>query len=128
MKIVFPGGKKVDALYKGLTIHTDQPKKDGGDGSAPTPFDLFLTSMGTCAGFFVLDFCQSRKLPTKDIKLALNTEKNQETHMITKIMVNIELPPDFPAKYKAAVIKSAELCAVARHLHNPPAIVVSIGK
>jgi len=74
MEIIFPGGKKVDALYKGLTIHTDQPKQYGGDGSAPTPFDLFLTAIGTCAGFYILDFCQSRQIPTKDIKLSLNTE------------------------------------------------------
>jgi putative redox protein len=47
MEISFPGGQKVDAQYSGFTIHTDQPVEDGGDGSAPTPFSLFLASLGT---------------------------------------------------------------------------------
>ena len=51
MEISFPGGQKVDAQYRGLTIKTDQPVEDGGDESAPTPFSLFLASLGTCAGY-----------------------------------------------------------------------------
>ncbi|MDA8242639.1 MAG: osmotically inducible protein OsmC, partial [Elusimicrobia bacterium] len=56
MEITFPGGKKVNALWHGFEIATDQPKSSGGDNSAPAPFDLFLASLGTCAGIFVLGF------------------------------------------------------------------------
>ena len=120
MEIVFPEGKKVDAFYKDHTIKTDQPKSSGGGGSAPAPFDLFIASIGTCAGIYVLSFCQERNIPTDKIKLILKTEKNEETKMITKIRIEIKLPSDFPEKYKKAVVKSAELCAVTKHIHNPP--------
>jgi len=50
MEITFPGGKKVNSTYKGFTVETDQPKDEGGDGSAPEPYDLFLSSIGTCTG------------------------------------------------------------------------------
>ena len=58
--ITFPGGKRVDAQVGPYLIQTDQPKDEGGDGTAPEPFMLFLASIGTCAGIYVLGFCQSR--------------------------------------------------------------------
>ncbi len=62
MEIVFPGNKKVNARYRGFTIETDQAREEGGDGSAPEPFDLFLSSMGTCAGIYVVYFVRKETL------------------------------------------------------------------
>ncbi|MBN1899404.1 MAG: OsmC family protein [Spirochaetes bacterium] len=120
MEITFPGGKKVDALYKGFTIKTDQSREAGGENSAPAPFDLFLASIGTCAGIYVLGFCQKRNISTDGLKISLNTNRDEGTHMIDKIKMNIHLPAGFPEKYREAVILSAELCSVKRHMENPP--------
>ncbi|NQT85016.1 OsmC family protein [bacterium] len=124
MEIVFPGGKKVDALYKGFTIKTDQAPYAGGDGSAPAPFDLFLVSIGTCAGVYVLSFCQKRDIPTDRVKLILKTEKDRKKRMLSRIEIEIQLPEGFPEKYREAVIRSAELCAVTKHMYDPPRIDV----
>ena len=121
MEIVFRGGKRVNAMYKGFTIRTDQPEHSGGDNSAPSPFDLFLASIGTCAGIYILSFCQARDIPTRGLKLIQRTQRNSETRMIEKIIIEIQLPPGFPEKYRRTVIHSAELCAVKKHIHNPPA-------
>ena len=120
MVISFPGGARVDAEYGGMVIKTDQPPSGGGNGSAPTPFALFLASMGTCAGIYVLSFCQQRGLPTEDIRIRQSMEMNPVTHMVSQVNLDIDLPAGFPEKYKAALIKSAQLCAVKRHLENPP--------
>jgi putative redox protein len=120
MVISFPGGARVDAEYGGMVIKTDQPPSDGGEGSAPTPFALFLASMGTCAGIYVLSFCQQRGLPTEDIRIRQSMEMDPTTHMISQVNLDIDLPAGFPAKYQSALIKSAQLCAVKRHLENPP--------
>ena len=128
MKISFPGGKKVNAEYKDFTIKTDQPRYAEGEGTAPEPFSLFIASIGTCTGVYVLSFCQKRKIPTDDIELILKMDKNKETHMIEKINIEIQVPEDFPDNYKNAVIKSAELCSVKKHLEKPPRINVSIKK
>ena len=124
MEIYFDGNKKVNANYKGFTIKTDQPVKAGGDNTAPAPFDLFLASMGTCAGIYVKLFCDQRQIPTDNIKLIQTTEFNNETHLIGKVKIDIKLPADFPEKYKNAVINAANLCTVKKHLFNPPAIEV----
>ena len=124
MMVTLPGGKKVNAAYKGYTIQTDQPEKSGGDGTAPSPFDLFLASIGTCAGFYVLRFCQERDISTDNINVVLKTERNPETGMIGKIVIDINLPDDFPKKYSKAVIAAADHCAVKKHVLNAPAFDV----
>jgi len=125
MEITFPGGARVDAGFNGLTIKTDQPVQGGGTGSAPTPFATFLASIGTCAGIYVLGFCRQRGLPTEGLKLVQRMEVDRSTGMVSKIALDIQLPPGFPDKYKAAVIKSAEQCAVKKHLEHPPVFEVT---
>jgi len=120
MEVVFPGGKKVDAKYNGFTIKTDQPRMGGGDGSAPAPFDLFLASIGTCAGIYVLGFCQQRGISTEGIKIVQSMEIDPFKRQIGKINLEIQVPETFPAQYKDAVIRSAELCAVKKHMQDPP--------
>ncbi|MBI5960172.1 MAG: OsmC family protein [Chloroflexi bacterium] len=114
MQIVFPGQMRVDALVDDLVITTNQ------DGSAPSPFMLFLASMGTCAGVYVLGFCKQRGLSTEGIRIVQHTRSNPLTHMVENVEIDIQLPLDFPEQYKSAVIRSAELCAVKKHLENPP--------
>jgi putative redox protein len=120
MVIDFPGGAKVDAHFGGFTIHTDQPPMGGGDGSAPTPFAVFLASIGTCAGIYVLGFCKQRGLPTEGIRIVQRMYNDPFSGMIGKIDLEIQVPPSFPEKYRPSLVRSAELCAVKKHFENPP--------
>ncbi len=120
MVIDFPGGAKVDAHFNGFTVHTDQPAMGGGDNSAPAPFSVFLASIGTCAGIYVLGFCQQRGLPTEGIQIVQRVHSNPFTRMVDKVDLEIQVPPSFPERYKDALIKTANLCAVKKHLENPP--------
>jgi ribosomal protein S12 methylthiotransferase accessory factor len=123
--ITFGGNKKVDAHYRGFTIHSDQSSTSGGENTAPSPFELFLASIGMCTGFYVLAFCQSRSISTDNIKIIQAVIRNDATHMVEKVMIDINLPPDFPEKYKAAVIKTAQSCSVKKFLDSPPEIQIS---
>ncbi|NIM19198.1 MAG: osmotically inducible protein OsmC [Candidatus Latescibacteria bacterium] len=118
--VSYAGGRKVDATFNGFTVCTDQPKKDGGDETAPEPFQYFLASIGTCAGYYVLDFCLERKIPAEGIQLILRTERNEEIRMTSKITIEIQLPGFFPEKYKKAVVRAAELCSVKKHIQRAP--------
>ncbi len=120
MKITFPSGKKVNAEFDGFTHKTDQSPISGGEGSAPEPFSLFLSSIGTCAGIYVLGFCQQRGIDTNGMEIVQSMNFNPFSGLIDKINLNIILPEGFPEKYKKAVINSANLCAVKKHLENPP--------
>ncbi|MFB0566270.1 MAG: OsmC family protein [Candidatus Aminicenantaceae bacterium] len=121
IEVHFPGGLRVDAKYKDFIIKTDQPVYAGGEGSAPAPFDLFLASVATCSGLYVLSFCRNRGIPTENASLVMKTEKSLETKMVDKISIEIKLPSEFPEKYKNAVIKAVDGCTVKAHLKRPPA-------
>jgi putative redox protein len=112
----FPGGSRVDAHFGKFIVPTDQPPA----ASAPTPFDLFLSSIATCAGIYVLGFCQQRGLSTEGIQIIQRIHHDPLNGMIDEIDLNIIVPSTFPEKYHASLIRSAELCKVKKHLEKPP--------
>ncbi|MBN1631826.1 MAG: OsmC family protein [Thermoleophilia bacterium] len=120
MEVYFPGNKRVHARYKGFVIETDQAVDVGGDESAPAPFDLFIASLGTCVGIYVLRFLEERGLSTEGAGISLSLEEDLEAKLVRKISLQIKLPPDFPPKYIKAITRTAKMCAVKRHLENPP--------
>ncbi len=116
MLIDFPGGSRVDAHFGNFTVPTDQPPT----GSAPSPFEVFLSSIGTCAGIYVLGFCQQRGLPTDGIQIVQRIHANRMNGMVEEIDLEILVPSTFPEKYRDSLIRSAELCKVKKHLEKPP--------
>ena len=116
MMIDFPGGARVDAHFGPFTVKTDQPPA----ATAPTPFATFLASIGTCAGIYVLGFCQQRGLPTEGIRIIQRMHTDPFSGMVGKIELEIQTPPTFPERYLPALVKSAELCAVKKHFERPP--------
>jgi ribosomal protein S12 methylthiotransferase accessory factor len=120
MMIDFPGGDRVDAHFEPYTVMTDQPNKSGEPGSAPAPFSLFLASIATCAGIYVLGFCRQRNLPTEGMRIIQRSHRNSQTGMVESVDLEIQTPPDFPEKYLPSLVRSAELCAVKKHLEKPP--------
>jgi putative redox protein len=116
ISIDFSGGSKVDAHFGRFTVNTDQPPAS----SAPSPFELFLASIGTCAGYYVLSFCQQRGLPTEGLRIIERVNHDPATGLVDKIDLEIQAPPGFPEKYLPSLIHSAELCAVKKHLEHPP--------
>jgi putative redox protein len=120
MLIDFPGGLKVDAHFRGHTVETDQPPAD----SAPMPFELFLASIGTCAGIYVLGFCKQRRPAHRGHPHHSAQPRQPATGLMDNIELEIQVPPTFPEQYHAALIRSAELCKVKKTLEHPPTFEV----
>jgi len=125
MEITFPGGVAVDASFKGFAVHTDQAAPLGA-GSGPQPFDLFLASIGTCAGFYAVRFCQERQIDTSGLRLRLATEKDPATNRLGLVRIAIELPAGFPEKYHAAIVRATEQCSVKRAIATPPRFATEV--
>jgi len=121
MIIDFPGGAQVDAHFGSYTVKTDQPPMGGGTGSAPTPFAVFLASVGACAGIYVLGFCNQRGLSTDGIRIVQRMFSDPVNYgMLNKIQLEIQVPATFPEKYRNALVRSAEQCAIKKHFEQPP--------
>ncbi len=126
--ITFPGNKKVNAEVNGMLIPTDQPISQGGDGTAPSPFMHFLASIGTCAGIYVLSFCRERGIPTEKITLTqrmIHAPGPDGKMGLATVAIDINVPPDFPDKYRNALVKVAEQCAVKKAIANPPVFEIA---
>jgi len=126
LEVSFPGGKRVDVRIRDFEIATDQPVKAGGEASAPQPFDLFLASMAACAGFYALNFCQSRTLSTAGLGLSLLWERDEKQPLRADARLRLTLPPGFPPKYRDGIVRAMQLCAVKKHIQNPPEFTVEV--
>lgn len=120
LKVVFGDKYKIDVEYKGYVVKTDQPVRDGGDATAPSPFDLFLASLAACAGFYAVAFCRERQIPTESLGVTMTTERGEVSKMIDKVTITIDLPSGFPAKYRFALVKAVEHCTVKAHIQRAP--------
>lgn len=125
IEITLDGGKVVTAHINGKTIQTDQSVRNGGGGTAPEPFELFLASIGTCAGIYVKSFCDQRGIAAEGNRIIQSVEFDPDKRVPSRFRLNIELPADFPEKYRAAVINAAELCLVKKTINNSPQFEVT---
>jgi putative redox protein len=128
IEVTFPGGKRVDAQVGAYVIRTDQPVELGGSGGAVAPFDLFLASLATCAGIYVLGFCQARSLPTDGIALSQHVDVDAATKLPTHIRLELRLPATFPERYRTAIVRAAEGCKVKKTIAAAPVIDVVVAQ
>jgi ribosomal protein S12 methylthiotransferase accessory factor len=126
LRVEFPGRKRVHVRIRDHEIGTDQSVKAGGEASAPEPFDLFLASIGACAGVYALNFCQSRGLPTDGLGLTMDWERDPAAPLRARVRYRLRLPPGFPARYRPGILRAIDLCAVKKHILNPPEFVTEI--
>lgn len=124
--VSFPGGVAVDATYKGHTIRTDQPVDSGGGDAAMSPSDLFFASIAACMGFYALRFCQSRSLATEGLSLTLEPIRDEEAKRVSLVRVELVLPSAFPEKYRPAIERAVDHCAVKKQILEPPAFEVQL--
>jgi ribosomal protein S12 methylthiotransferase accessory factor len=122
--VTLPGGKRVDTQIGKHVIRTDQPVEGGGEDSAPAPFDLFLASIGTCAGIYVAGFCQKRGLPTEGLRIVQRNVVDGETGVLARVELDVLVPPGFPEKYLEALVRVADQCKVKKAIQAQPAFAV----
>lgn len=126
-EVSFPGGVAVEATFRGHTVRTDQPSPLGGD-SALSPFEYFWVSLATCAGFYALRFCQERNISTEGLAVTLHNERDPEKKKITRSTIDVALPEGFPDKYREAILRAVDQCAVKKTVANPPEFVIQVAE
>jgi ribosomal protein S12 methylthiotransferase accessory factor len=122
----YPGGVRVDAVVRGFTVPTDQPFEVGGYDTAPSPYELFAASLATCGGFYAVLFCRKRHIPTEGLGLTVEATRDPETRLFDTIRMDLELPHDFPEKYREAIVRAIDQCAVKRAFDSPPRVEIEV--
>jgi len=124
--ITFDGNKKINAHVNGHVVRTDQPTQGGGDGTAPAPYEIFLASLGTCAGIYIKGFLDSRGLSADGVTIKQRHGFDPMTYRLANVELDVVLPPEIPEKYHSAIVRAASLCAVKKTLADPPHIDVKV--
>ena len=126
IEVDFPGNKKVNAKFRNFIVNTDQPIASGGENTAPSPFELFLASLATCAGIYANEFCVKRGINLEKLKIIQEVERSRGNGLLSNVTLNVEVPGDFPEKYKDALIRTVSLCTVKRVIQDPPEFNVTV--
>ncbi len=121
--VTLPGGRRVDARVGAHVVRTDQPRDNGGEDTAPSPFEHFLAAIGTCAGIFVQGFCQKRGLPFERIRIAERPSFAADG-TLTGVDLDLQVPADFPEKYRDALVRVADQCSVKKAIAAQPRFAV----
>ncbi|HSP18718.1 MAG TPA: OsmC family protein [Myxococcaceae bacterium] len=126
LTVTFPGGRRVDAQAGAHHLSTDQPRSVGGEDTAPSPFTLFLASVGTCAGIYVLSFCQARGIDPTAITLTQRVERDRETGALRAVVIDVHVPAGFPAQYREPLVRAASACAVKKAIAAQPEFRIDV--
>ena len=124
IKVNFLDNLRLEAKFDDFTVIADQPIRYKGDGSAPGPFDYFLASSALCAAYFVKLYCQTRNIPTENIRLSQNNIVDPEDRYKQTFKIQVELPADISDKDRQGILRSIERCTVKKVVQTGPEFVI----
>ncbi|WP_417068464.1 OsmC domain/YcaO domain-containing protein [Niveibacterium terrae] len=124
IKVNFLDKLRLEAKFDDFTVISDQPIRYKGDGSAPGPFDYFLASSALCAAYFVKLYCNTRGIPTENIRLSQNNIVDPENRYRQIFKIQVELPEDISAKDRQGILRSIERCTVKKVVQTGPGFVI----
>ena len=124
IKVNFLDKLRLEAKFDDFTVIADQPIRYKGDGSAPGPFDYFLASSALCAAYFVKLYCNTRNIPTENIRLSQNNIVDPENRYQQIFKIQVELPADISAKDREGILRSIERCTVKKVVQEGPEFII----
>lgn len=124
IKVNFLDKLRLEAKFDDFTVIADQPIRYKGDGSAPGPFDYFLASSALCAAYFVKLYCDTRNIPTENIRLSQNNIVDPENRYQQIFKIQVELPADISEKDRLGILRSIDRCTVKKVVQAGPEFVI----
>lgn len=124
IKVNFLDNLRLEAKFDDFTVIADQPIRYKGDGSAPGPFDYFLASSALCAAYFVKLYCQTRDIPTENIRLSQNNIVDPENRYAQIFKIQVELPADISEKDRQGILRSIDRCTVKKVVQQGPEFII----
>ncbi|MDG9924247.1 MULTISPECIES: OsmC domain/YcaO domain-containing protein [unclassified Pseudomonas] len=124
IKVNFLDNLRLEAKFDDFTVIADQPIRYKGDGSAPGPFDYFLASSALCAAYFVKLYCQTRNIPTENIRLSQNNIVDPEDRYKQIFKIQVELPADISEKDRVGILRSIDRCTVKKVVQTGPDFII----
>lgn len=86
----------------------------------PSPLDLFIASLGTCAALTAAGYCRKKGLSSEGLKINIDIERDTETRLVSQVRTEFVIPAGFPKAEIEELVAVAGHCFVKKHLYAPP--------
>lgn len=107
-------------------IVSDQPVEHGGFDEGPTPPELMLASLGSCAAFYAGMYLRKHKLADLGTKVHVTADKKKDPPRLDDFRIAIEVPVGLSPQHAAGLERAVHQCLIHNTLLNPPAISIDV--
>jgi putative redox protein len=116
-------GVRFEAESGGHRIICDQPREHGGTDGGMTPPDLLLASLGTCAGYYALQYLRARSLPTDGLAVRVYAEKEPSPVRLDRFRIEVETG-ELSARHHDGILRAVHSCLIHNTLLAQPEISI----
>jgi putative redox protein len=114
-------GVKFEASARSHRVICDQPAGNGGSDSGMTPPEFLLVSLGTCAGFYAVQYLKVRSLAHQGLEVKVSAEKSTQPARLGQFRIEV-LVPGLDAQHHAGILRAVKACLIHNTLLHAPAI------
>ena len=119
-------GKSFELRVRGHAVTVDMSKEEGGADDGMNPVELLSGSLAACIAIMVQTYCDTHGYKDGDVAASLTLQIADDPKRVGNIVIDLELPKDFPEDKKSAVKRLAELCPVHETLKQMPEVDLEI--
>ena len=126
VQVTHLGNDRFEIRVREHRLQVDQPLSDGGDDTAPTPTELFISSLAACVAFYARRYLARHDLPTEGLAVDASFTMASRPARVGEITVHLELPVGVPEDKREALLAVASHCTVHNTLVTPPKITIDL--
>ena len=126
MSITRTSDRAFELRVREHTVTLDMSKEEGGADRGMSPVELMAGSLGTCIAVMVQTYCDTHGYTEGSVGASMTLEMADNPKRVSGVVIDLELPRDFPEEKKPVVHRLAELCPVHQTLSRMPAVDLEI--
>ena len=128
VKVVYSGGKRFEAFARNHHVVSDQPLDDDGSDKGMTPSELFLASLGSCAGYYAAEYLMARGLPTDGLEVRVSGLKEGKPVRIASLHVEVTAPglEAADARHRDGIRHAVDACLIHNTLLIPTQVDIHV--
>jgi putative redox protein len=116
---------KFGVQARGHEVVCDQPLDNAGSDSGMSPPEFLLASLGTCAGFYAVQYLRTRSLPTEGLEVHVSAEKALGPARLASFEIEVTIP-EMDERHKEGVLRAVKSCMIHNTLLNSPVIGIAV--
>ena len=120
------GEVQFEVIARNHRVFSDQPVENGGYDEGMTPPELLLASLGSCAGYYAIEYLKARKLPMKGLSVRVTAEKVQAPPRLDDIRIDLDYPASLDERHREGLFAAVRKCLIHNTLLHPPKISVGL--